>query len=161
MDAFPMKAPLLLSLSLLVLLGACDQLGIPNPAKNEARQEADGKAIGSACRHAGRAIEDCYTLNQGASKAAMFAGWKEMNDYMVENKIAEVAPQLPPPQPPAPKPAKKPKAEKAEAETQNGHGDEDSAKDGKGGKGDRAEREDKADKGHEGDTPRKRRRTEG
>ena len=94
MDAFPMKAPLLLSLSLLVLLGACDQLGIPNPAKNEIRQEADGKAIGSACRHAGRAIEDCYTLNQGASKAAMFAGWKEMNDYMVENKIAEVAPQL-------------------------------------------------------------------
>ncbi len=101
------------------LLGGCDQLGIPNAAKTEAQAEADGKAIGSACRHAGRAIEDCFTLNQAAQKAAVFAGWKEMNDYMVENKIIEVAPQLPPPPPPgAAKAAAKAKraAEKAEAD---------------------------------------------
>ena len=153
MDAFPMKAPLLLSLSLLVLLGACDQLGIPNPAKNEIRQEADGKAIGSACRHAGRAIEDCYTLNQGASKAAMFAGWKEMNDYMAENKIAEVAPQLPPPPPPgAAKPAKS-KHAKGEGvdEGEKKFGAEGESADGGHAKADEAP-------AAEPETPRKRRR---
>ena len=71
-----------------------------NPFGNEAaeaaaaRREADGKAIGGACRHAGRAIEDCYTLNRRADKAAMYAGWREMNDYMRENKLEPVAPQL-------------------------------------------------------------------
>ncbi|HZE91920.1 MAG TPA: hypothetical protein VE029_09495, partial [Rhizobacter sp.] len=50
---------------------------------------------GGACRHAGRAIEDCYTLNRKAEKASVFAGWRDMNDYMRENKIDPVAPQLP------------------------------------------------------------------
>jgi hypothetical protein len=58
-----------------------------------ARKEAEGKAIGGACRHAGRAIEDCFALNRRADKAALFAGWREMNDYMRENKIDAVAPQ--------------------------------------------------------------------
>lgn len=74
----------------------CDQLGIETPAVTTARKEAEGKAIGSACRHAGRAIEDCYALNKKADKAAMFAGWKEMNDYMRENNIEVVVPQVKP-----------------------------------------------------------------
>ena len=85
---------LLLSLILSgILLGGCERLGIPDFTKSSANAEADGKAIGSACRHAGRAIEDCYNLNPSAQRAAVFAGWREMNDYMAENKIAEVAPQ--------------------------------------------------------------------
>lgn len=103
------------------LAAGCEQLGIPDPAKANAQAEADGKAIGSACRHAGRAIEDCFTLNTAASKSAVFAGWKEMNDYMVENKIAEVVPQLPPPAPPIPASSKKKKA--------TDHGSEESPKD--------------------------------
>jgi hypothetical protein len=51
---------------------------------------------GDACRHAGRAIEDCYTLNKRVDKAAVFAGWREMNDYMRENKIDTVVPQATP-----------------------------------------------------------------
>lgn len=94
-----MIKPLFLTLSAAVLcLTGCEQLGIEDPVKAAARNEADSKAIGAACRHAGRAIEDCYTLNQEADKAAVFAGWKEMNDYMIENKIAEVPPVLPPPE---------------------------------------------------------------
>ena len=58
------------------------------------QREAEGKAIGGACRHAGRAIEDCYALNKKADRAAVFAGWREMNDYMRENKIEAVPPQL-------------------------------------------------------------------
>ena len=88
------RLPALL-LSLFALLAAgCDQLGIESATAVAARKEADGKAIGGACRHAGRAIEDCYALNKKADRAAVFAGWREMNDYMRENKIDEVHPQL-------------------------------------------------------------------
>ena len=80
------------------LLAGCDmiagQLGIESPEKVAAVREADGKAIGGACRHAGRAIEDCYALNKKADKASVFAGWRDMNDYMRENKIEPVTPQL-------------------------------------------------------------------
>ena len=76
------------------LLVGCDMLGIDSPEKMAAAREADGKAIGGACRHAGRAIEDCYALNKKADRAAVFAGWRDMNDYMRENKIEAVTPQL-------------------------------------------------------------------
>src|SRR5688572_17569589 len=76
-------------------LAGCDMLsGGAAKAEVAARREADGKAIGGACRHAGRAIEDCYALNRKADRSAVFAGWREMNDYMRENKIDEVQPQL-------------------------------------------------------------------
>ena len=78
------------------LLGGCDLFG-DSPEKIAAAREADGRAIGGACRHAGRAIEDCYALNKKADKAAVFAGWRDMNDYMRENKIEAVAPVVTPP----------------------------------------------------------------
>jgi hypothetical protein len=77
-----------------VLVSGCDLLGIESAQAVAERREADGKAVGGACRHAGRAIEDCYSLNRKADKAAVFAGWREMNDYMRENKIEAVAPQV-------------------------------------------------------------------
>jgi hypothetical protein len=92
MRLFVFSLPAILSVAL--MLGGCDRLGFEDPAKLAAVKEADGKAVGAACRHAGRAIEDCYALNGKAPKAAVFAGWKEMNDYMRENKIDAVAPQL-------------------------------------------------------------------
>ena len=85
---------LVLAFPATVLLAGCDMLGIESAEKIAAAREADGKAIGGACRHAGRAIEDCYTLNKKADKASVFAGWRDMNDYMRENKIEPVAPQL-------------------------------------------------------------------
>lgn len=79
----------------LCLLSACDRLGVPDPARDAAIKESDARATGSACRHAGRAIEDCYSLNPDAARSAVYAGWKEMNDYMRENKIEEVKPIVP------------------------------------------------------------------
>ncbi|HEX6707539.1 MAG TPA: hypothetical protein VF169_22465 [Albitalea sp.] len=76
------------------LLAGCDMLGIESPEKLAAAREAEGRAVGGACRHAGRAIEDCYTLNKRVDKASIFAGWRDMNDYMRENKIEPVAPVL-------------------------------------------------------------------
>jgi hypothetical protein len=87
--------PLLVLSSL--LLAGCDMLGIESASVIAARREAEGKAIGGACRDAGRAIEDCYALNRKADKAAIYAGWREMNDYMRENKMQPVPPQIGPP----------------------------------------------------------------
>lgn len=78
----------------LLLLGGCDLLGIEGASVTAERKQAEGKAVGAACRHAGRAIEDCYALNKKAEKAAIYAGWREMDDYMRENKLEPVAPQI-------------------------------------------------------------------
>jgi len=73
-------------------LAGCDMLGIESTTAVAARRDAEGRAVGGACRHAARSIEQCYTLNKRADKAAVFAGWREMNDYMRENKIDAVPP---------------------------------------------------------------------
>jgi hypothetical protein len=88
-----------LLLSMPLLLSACDQLGIESATALAARREAEGKAIGAGCRHAARSVEVCYGTNKKADKAAVFAGWREMNDYMRENKIDAMPP---PPEPPKP-----------------------------------------------------------
>lgn len=91
----PLKALALIACA--VAMTACDRLPIPDPNRAAAQKEQDAKAVGGACRHSGRALEDCYNLNPKASKAAIFAGWREMNDYMTENKIEVVVPTVPPP----------------------------------------------------------------
>lgn len=100
---------------LLVLVAGCDMLGIESPEKIAANREADGKAIGGTCRHAGRAIEDCYALNKKAERAAVFAGSREMNDYMRENQLEEVAPVAGAPVKPAAEEELEPEAEKRAA----------------------------------------------
>jgi hypothetical protein len=75
-------------------LAGCDWIGIDSPEKIAATRLAEGNAVGSACRHAGHAIEDCFALNKKSDKAAIFAGWRDMNDYMREHQIGVVAPQL-------------------------------------------------------------------
>ena len=89
-----MRALALPALSLILLLSGCDLFG-ESPETVAARRDAEGKAVGSACRHAMRAIEDCYALNPKAPKAAVFAGWREMDEYMRENKLEGVAPTIP------------------------------------------------------------------
>jgi hypothetical protein len=90
----------------LLLLGGCDVPGlIPDP--RVVQRESDAKAVGGGCRHALRGLEDCYTLNPKAPKAAIFAGWKDMDAYMRENKI-DGAPSV---LGKADKPAKAPRSE--------------------------------------------------
>jgi len=86
------RIALLLTLAAAISAAGCDMLGIESPEKIAAARDADGKAIGGACRHAGRAIEDCFALYKKADRAAVFAGWRDMNDYMRENKIEPVPP---------------------------------------------------------------------
>ncbi|MHA7600703.1 hypothetical protein ACX12L_12245 [Alicycliphilus sp. T452] len=98
----------------LLALAGCEIPGL-GPDPRIAQREAEAKAIGGACRHALRGLEDCFTLNPKASKAMVFAGWKEMDQYMRENKIEgapSVLTQL------EKKPAAAPRASEDDAEPQ-------------------------------------------
>jgi hypothetical protein len=114
---------LILVAAVLPVLAGCELMGGESAEAVAARREAEGKAGGGACRHAGRAIEDCFVLNKRADKAAIFAGWREMNDYMRDNKVETVPPQgAPAPaesaakaEPAAEAPAKPAKAKKTES----------------------------------------------
>ena len=79
----------LIAAALLPLAG-CEIPGM-GPDPRVAQREAEAKAIGGACRHALRGLEDCFTLNPKAPKAQVFAGWKDMDLYMRENKIEGTA----------------------------------------------------------------------
>jgi hypothetical protein len=111
-------------LLLVSLLAGCDRLGLPDPAKEAEAKDAEGKAIGSACRQSGRALEDCFALNPSAIKASIFSGWRDMNDYMQQNKIEVVKPELVGAQ----SAAAKSKTEKADADA-NSSDDADSDED--------------------------------
>lgn len=78
-------------------LAACEQLGLEDQAKIAANREAEGKAIGSACRQTARPLEECYALSPKAQKAAIFAGWRDMDAYMRENKIEDAVVAKPEP----------------------------------------------------------------
>ena len=97
--------PYVALLAVSLLITGCDlvnqKLGLEDPAKKEARQESEGKAVGSACRQSGRAIEDCYSIYSWLPKSSIYAGWREMDAYMRENQLETIAPQLPPPEPPS------------------------------------------------------------
>lgn len=88
--------PLLLSLTL--LLSGCDLIDQLMTDPKQVQRDADAKAIGAGCRHALRSIEDCYVLNPKASKSLVFTGWKDMDQYMRDNKIEGVAPLVGKPQ---------------------------------------------------------------
>ena len=82
-------------LAITLLITGCDVASVLGPDPRTAQREADGRAIGGACRHAMRGIEDCYKLNERAPKTAIFEGWKDMDRYMRENKIDGIASTIP------------------------------------------------------------------
>ena len=94
------------AMALAALLTGCDaiqqQLGIVSPATKAEHDNADGRAVGGACRQSGRAIEDCYAIYSWLPRASIYEGWRDMDAYMRENNLETIAPQLPPvPPPPA------------------------------------------------------------
>ena len=98
---------LLIAAALVVALPGCDivqqQMGIEDPATKAAKADAEGRAVGGACRQSGRAIEDCYAIYSWLPKASTYEGWRDMDAYMRENKLETVEPQLPPVSPPGTK----------------------------------------------------------
>lgn len=95
----PLLRPITLRLSItaiVLLLAGCEIPGL-GPDPRIAQREAEANAIGSACRYGLRGIEGCYDLYPDASKAAIFTGWKEMDEYMRDNKIAGIPAAAPAP----------------------------------------------------------------
>ena len=76
-----------------VMLAGCDGLFASKPEVS--KRQLDGRAVGAACRHAARALEDCYVLTPKSAKAYILEGWLTMDAYMRENKIEPVVPVLP------------------------------------------------------------------
>jgi hypothetical protein len=98
-----MRAYLLLPM--LVLLTGC------NWVMNVSGLAAESnKAIGASCRQTGRSLEECYNRNPDADKAQVYAGWREMHEYMTKNKLETVTPPPDPTPPPPPAEASAPPA---------------------------------------------------
>ncbi|OQS34527.1 hypothetical protein [Chromobacterium haemolyticum] len=74
-------------LPLLLALTGCNWVGNVTGLTKDAN-----KAIGAACRQTGRSLEECYLRNPEADKAAIYAGWREMNEYMAKNKLDTMEP---------------------------------------------------------------------
>ena len=92
---------LLATLPALLLLSGCEMLGLETPGMATQRQAAEARAVGAACRHAVRSIEDCFASNPRMSRAEMFEGWREMDQHMRDNDIQGM-PQQPAPAAAAP-----------------------------------------------------------
>lgn len=67
-----------------IALGAsgCEYVGGMFAPKPLEEQREEGLALGAGCRQAGQSLEDCYTRNPNSLKAGIYAGWKEMHEYM-------------------------------------------------------------------------------
>ncbi len=72
---------------LLVLLAGCNWVNNVSGLSKEAH-----KALGAACRQTGRSLEECFKRNPDADTAAIYAGWREMNEYMAKNKLDTMEP---------------------------------------------------------------------
>ena len=83
----PFRPLMLVTCAMSMWLAGCNEIPGLGPDARTVAKEQESKAVGSACRHAMRGIEDCYTLNPRAVKNHVFSGWKEMDEYMREHKI--------------------------------------------------------------------------
>lgn len=79
------------------------------------------KAIGASCRQTGRSLEECYNRNPDADKAQIFAGWREMHEYMSKNKLETVTPPPEPVPPPVAEAEASQPAPAAEAQKKSDH----------------------------------------
>ena len=86
------KLKILMVAGAATMLSSCDLSQIPGLDGKFSID--DSKAVGAACRHSGRALEDCFTLNPNTHPSGVFDGWRDMNDYMLANEIDVVKPEI-------------------------------------------------------------------
>lgn len=80
-----------ITLGLVVGLSGCDYVKSMFTPKSQEEQYEDGVALGAGCRQAGQTLEECYTLNPKSMKSGIYAGWKEMHEYMAAMNIKSAA----------------------------------------------------------------------
>lgn len=86
------KLKILMVAGAATMLSSCDLSQIPGLDGKLSIE--DSKAVGAACRHSGRALEDCFVMNPKTHPAGVFDGWRDMNDYMLANEIEVVKPEV-------------------------------------------------------------------
>lgn len=86
------KKALLAALCMPLLLGGCIKGLLPDPEGDARKVEDEAAATGAGCRQAGRSLEQCYMRNEGLNRNGALRGWREMDEYMRQNKLE---PQLP------------------------------------------------------------------
>ncbi|WP_334118113.1 hypothetical protein [Limnobacter sp.] len=86
------KLKILMVAGAATMLSSCDLSQIPGLDGKLSLD--DSKAVGAACRHSGRALEDCFALNPNTHQSGVFDGWRDMNDYMLANEIEVVKPEI-------------------------------------------------------------------
>lgn len=86
------KLKILMVASAATMLSSCDLSQIPGLDGKLSLE--DSKAVGAACRHSGRALEDCFVMNPNTHQSGVFEGWRDMNDYMLANEIDVVKPEI-------------------------------------------------------------------
>ena len=69
-------------------------MGTESPNSSPPALTAKGSPSRGTARDAGRATEDCSSVNKKADKAAVFAGWRGVFKALRENKIDAVSPEL-------------------------------------------------------------------
>lgn len=75
------------------LLGGCGAREmLSGQAAEDKRVSAEAAAVGGACRQSGRSVESCFERNKGLEKAGALKGWREMDEYLRDNKIAAQQP---------------------------------------------------------------------
>lgn len=99
----PLRPLLLAVCAASALLTGCNEIPGLGPDPRTVAKESEAKAIGGACRHALRGLEDCYALNPKSPKGMVFEGWKDMDQYMREFKV-EGTPSVFTQKPPTPAP---------------------------------------------------------
>lgn len=80
-------AKLALSLGILSGLSGCLGDYLPNPKALEEKERLEAVAVGSGCRQAGRSIEHCYEKHETMTRAGIYQGWRDMDEYMRLNKL--------------------------------------------------------------------------
>lgn len=75
------------ALPLLVVLTSCGWFENLSGMSGDAN-----KALGAACRQSGRSLESCFQLHPQADKAALYAGWREMQEYMAKQNLSPMPP---------------------------------------------------------------------
>lgn len=86
------KLKILMVAGAATMLSSCDLSQIPGLDGKLSLE--DSKAVGAACRHSGRALEDCFVMNPKTHQSGVFEGWRDMNDYMLANEIEVVKPEI-------------------------------------------------------------------
>lgn len=78
---------MVMAAGLVLVLGGCDFISGMMDSRTPEQVRDEGIALGAGCRQSGQTLEDCYKKNPKSQKAGVYAGWKEMHEYMAAMNI--------------------------------------------------------------------------